>query len=76
MRYLPSSSLFDPSRLPGELGEVGNSNAANFERPIFLVRGSARGNVEYPGLVDATPEQGAPQPDTIRAAEAAVRGLY
>jgi len=76
MRYMPSSSLFDPSRLPGELGEVSNANAANFERPIFLVRGSARGNVAYAGLVDATPEKGAPQPDVIREAEAAVRGLY
>lgn len=75
-RYMPSSSLFDPSRLPGNLGDVKNANAANFSRPIFLVRGSARGNAVYPGLVDATPQAGAPNPSAILAAADAVRGLY
>jgi hypothetical protein len=76
MRYMPSSSLFDPSRLPGDLGDVKNANAANFARPIFLVRGSARSNAQYPGLVDATPEAGAPTADAIVAASDAVRGAY
>ena len=75
-RYMPSSSLFDPSRLPGDLGDVRNANAANFSRPIFLVRGSARGNAQYPGLVDATPKAGSPCPSTILDAAEAVRGLY
>jgi hypothetical protein len=81
MRYMPSSSLFDPSRLPGDLGDAKNAdaknaNAANFARPIFLVRGSARSNAQYPGLVDATPEAGAPTADAIVAASDAVRGAY
>jgi hypothetical protein len=74
MRYMPASSLFDPSRLPDGIGGgLNNSNSANFARPIFLVRGNARANAAYPGLVDATPERGAPSPEAIAAAQAAAR---
>ena len=73
MRYMPSSSLFDPTRLPaGVGGAVKNSNSANFERPIFLMRGSARENAGYPGLVDARGR--APTVDEIVAGQAAARG--
>eukprot|EP01047_Picozoa_sp_COSAG01_P017116 COSAG01_NODE_898_length_12870_cov_27.573800_2_plen_207_part_00 len=63
MRYMPSSSVFDPERLPTG---IHGSGAANFRRPICLVGGQPLGNASYPGLLDA--RKSAPTKLEVRAA--------